>query len=68
MYVNGELIGSSTSMSGNLTSKTYTYIASTQGQYEFFNGTIYNTLFYNRALTQSEVIQNFNAHKSRYGL
>jgi hypothetical protein len=68
MYVNGELIGTSNAMSGNLTSKTYTYIASTQGQYEFFNGTVYNTLFYNRALTQSEVIQNFNAHKSRYGL
>jgi hypothetical protein len=68
MYVNGELIGTSNAMSGNLTSKTYTYIASTQGQYEFFNGTVYNTLFYNRALTESEVIQNFNAHKSRYGL
>jgi hypothetical protein len=32
------------------------------------NGRIYTASIYNRALTQSEVIQNFNAHKSRYGL
>jgi hypothetical protein len=33
-----------------------------------WNGRIANFKQYNRALTQSEVIQNFNAHKSRYGL
>jgi hypothetical protein len=32
------------------------------------DGKIYTASIYNRALTQSEVIQNFNAHKSRYGL
>jgi hypothetical protein len=32
------------------------------------NGKISMIKIYNRALTQSEVIQNFNAHKSRYGL
>jgi hypothetical protein len=33
-----------------------------------WTGRIANFKQYNRALTQSEVIQNFNAHKSRYGL
>jgi len=33
-----------------------------------FNGKIANTSFYNRALTASEIQQNFNAIKGRYGL
>ena len=68
MYVNGESIGSSTAMSGTLNSKTYLYVATTQGIFEFFNGTIHNTLFYNRALSAAEVLQNYNAQKGRFGL
>lgn len=34
----------------------------------FYNGNIYSTSMYNCALTASEVLQNFNATKSRYGL
>jgi hypothetical protein len=68
MYVNGESIGSSTAMSGTLNSKTYLYVATTQGIFEFFNGTIHNTLFYNRALSATEVLQNYNAQKGRFGL
>jgi hypothetical protein len=36
--------------------------------YDNWTGRIANFKQYNRALTQSEIIQNFNAHKSRYGL
>ena len=36
--------------------------------FDNWTGRIANFKQYNRALTQSEVIQNFNAHKSRYGL
>ena len=36
--------------------------------YDNWQGKIANFKQYNRVLTQSEVIQNFNAHKSRYGL
>ena len=32
------------------------------------NGNIYNFKIYNRALTSEEVLQNYNATKSRYGL
>ena len=34
----------------------------------FTNGKIYNTSIYNRALTQQEIQQNYNAQKSRFGL
>jgi hypothetical protein len=33
-----------------------------------FKGNIYQTLVYNKALTSTEVLQNYNALKSRYGL
>jgi len=32
------------------------------------NGSISNAQIYNRALTQQEVLQNYNATKSRFGL
>jgi hypothetical protein len=34
----------------------------------FFNGKIYHTRIYNRALSATEVLQNYNATKSRFGL
>jgi hypothetical protein len=34
----------------------------------YFNGNIYQTSIYNRALPASEVLQNYNATKSRFGL
>jgi hypothetical protein len=33
-----------------------------------FNGNIFNTMIYNRALSASEVLQNYNAQKGRFGL
>ena len=35
---------------------------------EYFNGKIAQAVIYNRALTQNEITQNFNAAKSRFGL
>lgn len=35
---------------------------------EYWNGNISNIMWYNRALTASEVQQNFNALRSRYGI
>jgi hypothetical protein len=32
------------------------------------NGNISQTLIYNRALTATEILQNYNATKSRFGL
>jgi hypothetical protein len=35
---------------------------------DFLNGRIYSTQIYNRALSASEVLQNYNATKGRFGL
>ena len=35
---------------------------------EAFNGKIFNTQIYNRALSATEILQNYNATKGRYGL
>jgi hypothetical protein len=37
-------------------------------QTQYFNGMISNLQIYNRALTSNEILQNYNATKSRYGL
>jgi hypothetical protein len=34
----------------------------------FYNGSLSSTLLYNRVLSSTEVTQNFNATKSRFGL
>jgi hypothetical protein len=34
----------------------------------YFNGNIANTLYYNRALSATEIQQNFNATKTRFGI
>lgn len=35
---------------------------------EFWNGNISNAMWYNRALTSAEILQNYNATKGRFGL
>ena len=36
--------------------------------YPYFNGNIASVVYYNRVLSQSEISQNYNATKSRFGL
>jgi hypothetical protein len=61
LYQNGKFIGSSTSTPANQgTTETY----SVRGVV----GGVGVTQFYSRALTAAEVLQNYNAQKSRYGL
>ena len=36
--------------------------------YPYFNGRIANLTYYNRALSASEILQNYNSNKSRFGL
>ncbi len=60
---------SNTVSTGNLSSATKLKIASQPtGSNQFFNGRIAQVQIYNRALTQQEVLQNYNATKSRFGL
>jgi hypothetical protein len=71
IYVNGVLTATSDvlidSVTANSTGPAYIGIA---GNFSAnpFNGRISNTTIYNRALTASEVQQNFNALRGRFGV
>ena len=69
MYVNGEL---KKTVEGGILSTNTNNADATVGSFDntqlFFNGNISNTQIYNRALSASEVLQNYNATKSRFGL
>lgn len=76
IYVNGIdmplTVVSNTATRAFTTNPIHTGIAnsyySTVGFYTYFPGNISNTLIYNRALSPSEVQQNYNAQKSRFNL
>ena len=63
-YLNGVIKLSNKSLT-NSTNSTFNIGVGFAG---YFNGDIPQTLIYNRALTSSEVLQNYNATKSRFGL
>lgn len=67
IYVNGTLEGTSTNSTSRAGSYGSLFIGST-GTNRHFNGKISSVLVYNQALSATEVTQNFNAIKSRYGL
>jgi len=70
LFINGVQLGASNTFSGLNISNTVNdfYV----GRIEFagynFNGNIANSQVYNRALTATEISQNFNATKGRFGL
>jgi hypothetical protein len=67
LYLNGNLIYTDTAsgtFGGNSTSKICAYGV---GSFNF-NGRVSTTKFYNRLLTSSEVLQNYNALKGRFNL
>lgn len=66
IYLNGVLDGTGTNTLVTPTSNIL-YLGRT-GSGEYFNGRIPIAQIYNRILTASEVLQNYNAHKSRFGL
>jgi len=73
MYNNGFLLSQTTQTVNNqvlttdLTIGGYTYKGA-GGSLEYFNGKIANVELHNRGLSAIEVLQNYNAQKSRFGL
>ena len=70
-FVNGSSIGTvNHSLSSVLNTSTNLYIGSyNNGEYsQWYDGKIGITRLYNEALTSSEVLQNYNADRSKYGL
>jgi len=70
-YVNGELINSASGFYKQNPISGYYGIAHSQltnfGNGGFYNGKISVVKFYNTTLTDTEILQNYNALKSRYG-
>jgi len=79
MYING-VLDSTVSLTGDRTGplvsvgslwgpcNSDSYGAGTDAYTQCFDGTISNVSIYNRQLSASEVLQNYNATKSRFGL
>ena len=68
LYLNG--INEATTAGATIAKGTNTFSVGQGGQGGWYpiSGSVASTQVYNRALTQSEVTQNFNALKGRYGL
>jgi hypothetical protein len=64
------LFSTSTSTIGNTSNfrNDHVYLGSRGGTGSWFQGKMSIFMIYNRALTQSEITQNFNAQKGRFGL
>lgn len=71
-YVNGNLLSSTNHTAGTITYAALpTLIGASYGTNpvgEFFAGIIYSVKIYNTILTASDIRQNYNAQKSRFGL
>jgi len=70
IYINGELHTAGTSDAGSVseTSSKNTWIGDIDNSNRGFVGEVGYFLAYNRQLTNEEVLQNYNAHKGRFGL
>lgn len=69
IYSNGNSIslGEETNASSGISNQLYMGRLSFSTPY-YFDGKISSTLVYNRALSSQEILQNYNATKSRFGL
>jgi hypothetical protein len=71
IFVNGVESGTGLSTTGTIQSNTQELtlgVRYIRGSDSYFNGNIYSGRIYNRALSATEVLQNYNATKTRFGL
>jgi hypothetical protein len=68
LYQNGVAIATTNGLVGNVSSTTANLTIGNDVSNEPLNGSIANVQVYNRALSASEVLQNYNTLKSRFGL
>jgi hypothetical protein len=67
LYLNGSLVLITTIQKSSPT-PTVTLASGSPGGSQFLNGNISQASLYNRALSAQEVLQNYNATKTRFGL
>jgi hypothetical protein len=69
LYINGVSVASNSGGSiPNISGTTFTIGNRSNLTGTYFGGNVYQTKFYNRALSAQEIKQNYNATKKRYGL
>jgi len=72
IYVNGTLRNTASSISGNIKDVNNPYYimrdGANVGDIDYGKGNLYSHKLYNRALTASEVAQNYNALRGRFGI
>ena len=74
IFINGVETGTGLSTSGNIETNTQPLCIGVRlvhrnfGGDSFFSGNIFTNRIYNRALSQLEITQNYNAQKGRFGL
>jgi hypothetical protein len=66
-YVNGASVGTS-SITSPLSYTSTDYIGNNSGAVNTFDGSISIVRLYRNTLTATQILQNFNAHRSRYGI
>lgn len=67
IYLNGVQVGTTVTVSGNIKTIDSGFQIGVLG-YSFFFGSVSTTQLYNRALSSEEILQNYNAVKTRFGL
>jgi hypothetical protein len=65
-YINGVNVGTNTPI--GYVNDTQNLLIGDAGVNEYFKGGIASAQVYNRALSQAEILQNYNATKTRFGL
>jgi hypothetical protein len=70
VYINNSLVGTYATSTNSIVYGGGGISIGRQGPWDmyYFNGNIGQTMVYNRALNSTEISQNFNATKSRFGL
>jgi hypothetical protein len=69
IYINGSLsVTSTTAITGNLLTGSVQTLITSNNNVEVIQGNISTTQIWNRALTATEISQNYNALRSRFGL
>lgn len=67
-YMNGILLGTGSLVSFTVSSQPLRIGSSVDSFWQTFNGNIAQALLYNRALTATEVLQNYNTTRGRFGI
>jgi hypothetical protein len=68
LYINGVADNTASLSSGGDDTSAYFNIARSQQYTDHFAGTIYSVQVYNKALSATEILQNFNAGRGRFNL